>query len=496
MLSLANNAVILSFEGPDAYSMVGGLGTRVTEMSAALADMGIATTVVFVGDPALPPSETLHRNLELRRWCQWISAYHPGNVYDGEHAKMADYTASVPSFVTETIVTQAAMRHERVVVIAEDWQTAPAVVALDAMLRDARLRERAILTWNANNTYGFETIDWHALANAAQITTVSRYMKFELAARRVESLVVPNGIPDRLLEGPKKKLVRAALKMFAKRRPLFVKVARFEADKRWMQAIDALAALVKIYPEATLVMRGGREEYGAAVLERAAEHDLYVENLAVASKEPEDVLDAIASAPGSIVNVRSFLPEAALHVLYHVAEAALANSGREPFGLVGLEVMACGGVAVTGSTGEDYAQPYVNAVVCDTGNARELAANLELLVKDHDLALEITAAGEETAKRYAWPHILEVLGHKLESVQPAVAPVALSPADESPSIAEDTPSQADDSSPQAADSSPQADESSSQTDDSSAVTDASSSEADDSSSRAESRERANLRLVQ
>ena len=418
MLSLVKNAVILSFEGPDPYSMVGGLGTRVTEMSAALADMGIATTVIFVGDPALPPSESLRKNLELRRWCQWISAHHPANVYDGELAKMADYSASVPSFVTETIATQAAMHHERVLVVAEDWQTAPALIALDATLRAADLRDRAILTWNANNTYGFETIDWGALKNAARITCVSRYMKFELSARGVEALVVPNGIPQRLLGGANKKLVRAALKKFENRRPLFVKVARFEADKRWMQAIDALADLVKIHPEATLVMRGGREEYGEAVLARAAERGLYVENLTVASREPELVLDAIASAPGSIVNVRSFLPEEALHVLYHVAEAALANSGREPFGLVGLEVMAVGGVAVTGSTGEDYAQPYTNAIVCDTANPRELAANLELLIEDHDLALEIAAAGEETAKRYAWPHVLQILERKLTSVLP------------------------------------------------------------------------------
>src|SRR5579863_7834582 len=406
MLSLVKNAVILSFEGPDPYSMVGGLGTRVTEMSAALADMGVVTTVVFVGDPALPPFESPQKDLELRRWCQWISAYHPGNVYDGEHAKVADYSASVPSFVTETVVSRAAMHRERVLVIAEDWQTAPALIALDATLRAADLRERAILTWNANNTYGFETIDWSALVNAAQITTVSRYMKFELAARGVEALVVPNGIPERLLDGANQKLVRTALKKFEHRRPLFVKVARFEADKRWMQAIDALAELVKSHPEATLVMRGGREEYGEAILARAAERGLYVENLTVASHQPEDVLDAIASAPGSIVNVRSFVPEEALHVLYHVADAALANSGREPFGLVGLEVMAVGGVAVTGSTGEDYAEPYINAIVCDTAKPHELAANLELLVEDPELAKEIRARGESTAKRYAWSRVV------------------------------------------------------------------------------------------
>jgi glycosyltransferase involved in cell wall biosynthesis len=421
MLSLVKNAVILSFEGPDPYSMVGGLGTRVTEMSAALADTGIATTLIFVGDPALPPSETPRANLELRRWCQWISAYHPANVYDGEQAKVTDYTASVPPFVTDSIVSRAATRRERVLVVAEDWQTVPALIAIDAALRARALREHAILMWNANNIYGFDGIDWRALANAAQITTVSRYMKFELSARGVDSLVVPNGIPRRLVGGADKKLVRGALKKFEKRRPLFVKVARFEADKRWMQVVDALADLVKVYPEATLVMRGGREEYGEEVLARAAGRGLRVENLSIASREPEDVLDAIAEASGEIVNVRSFVPEQALHVLYHVADAALANSGREPFGLVGLEVMAVGGVAVTGSTGEDYAEPYTNAIVCDTANARELAANLELLVADRDLALSIMAAGEKTAKRYVWPRILRTLERKLESALPLAA---------------------------------------------------------------------------
>jgi glycosyltransferase involved in cell wall biosynthesis len=41
-------------------------------------------------------------------------------------------------------------------------------------------------------------------------------------------------------------------------------------------------------------------------------------------------------------------------VLFHSAAAVLANSHHEPFGLVGLETMAAGGVACIGYTGEDY----------------------------------------------------------------------------------------------------------------------------------------------
>lgn len=413
MTPLPPNAVVLSFEGPDPYSMVGGLGTRVTELSAALAQAGVTTTLIFVGDPALEPVEQPQTNLEYRRWCQWISAYHPGGAYDGELGKVNDYTFSVPPFVAETIVESAARRDEFVFVLAEDWQTAPSAIAIDALLRERKLRERVVITWNANNTYGFSSIDWSALAKAATITAVSRYMKFELQARGVDALVIPNGIPERLLHGGPKKLVRFVQERFGHRRPLFVKVARFEEDKRWMQVVDALAEIAARHPDATLVVRGGREGYGASVFERARQLGLGVDDLTIASRDPKDVLEAIASTPGSIVNVRSFIPEEALLSLYAAADAVLANSGREPFGLVGLEVMACGGVAVTGSTGEDYVRPFENALVCDTGEPSELAARLEDLIADPELAEKIRAKGESTAKRYTWLRVLDILSRKL-----------------------------------------------------------------------------------
>jgi glycosyltransferase involved in cell wall biosynthesis len=411
MLALPKNAVLLSFEGPDPYSMVGGLGTRVTELSAALAQAGTNTTLVFVGDPARPPVERPSANLEYRRWCQWISAYHPGGVYDGELGKRDDFTVSVPPMVAETIVEPAAHRGEDVLVIAEDWQTAPCTIALHATLRARGLSERSILMWNANNTYGFDSIDWPALSGAARITTVSRYMKLELQQRGVESLVIPNGIPARLLDGPKKKLVRLADERL--RRPFLFKIARYEEDKRWMQAVEAFALLHARHPEATLVVRGGREPYGEAIFARARELGLRVDAVTVDSREPRDVIVAIAAASGPIVNVLSYIPEAALVALYRCADAVLANSGREPFGLVGLEVMAAGGVAVTGSTGEDYAAPFENAIVCDTADPRELDAYLEQLVADCELSEAIREAGEETAERYVWECVLETLCRKI-----------------------------------------------------------------------------------
>lgn len=410
--TLPANAVLLSFEGPDPYSLVGGLGTRVTELSAALAEAGIRTSLIFVGDPQRPAVEQAAPNLEYRRWCQWISAYHPANVYDGEHGKSDDYRDSVPSFVVDSIVEPAARRNEYVLAIAEDWQTAPAAIQLDALLRRRGLRDRVILMWNANNTYGFEGIDWGALTRGAWVTTVSRYMKFELRARGIESLVIPNGIPERILGGPPDDLVAAARKALPSR-PLFVKVGRYDEDKRWMQAIDGFARVRAKHPAARLVVRGGREPYGDVIFAHARALGLDVDDVAVKSRDPHDLLDAVAQATAAIVNIRTFVPEALLFALYHVADAVLANSGKEPFGLVGLEVMAAGGLAVTGSTGEDYAAPFENAIVTDTAGGHELGAYLNDLLADDALANRIRTAGQQTAERYTWPIVLEILARKI-----------------------------------------------------------------------------------
>ncbi len=107
--------------------------------------------------------------------------------------------------------------------------------------------------------------------------------------------------------------------------------------------------------------------------------------------------------------------------MYGAVDGVLANSGKEPFGLVGLEVMACRGIPVCGSTGEDYARPFENAIVCDTGDPGELAANLQLLFHDKSLARRIRKRALKTARQYAWPKVFDLMDVKLaflEGVRP------------------------------------------------------------------------------
>ena len=85
---------VLSFEGPDRYAQAGGIASRVTGLTQALAEAGYETHLWFVGAPDLPGHES-RAWLHLHRWCQWISRYHPVGVYDGEEGKrnqIADIT--------------------------------------------------------------------------------------------------------------------------------------------------------------------------------------------------------------------------------------------------------------------------------------------------------------------------------------------------------------------------------------------------------------------
>ena len=89
------------------------------------------------------------------------------------------------------------------------------------------------------------------------------------------------------------------------------------------------------------------------------------------------------------------------------ADGVLANSEREPFGLVGLEVMASGGIAYVGRTGEDYAVPLGNAVVMQSDDPRELLATHQSLRARPEIVRAIRSDGRATAKRFIWPRVLD-----------------------------------------------------------------------------------------
>jgi glycosyltransferase involved in cell wall biosynthesis len=410
-MSLPQNVAIVSFEGPDRYSSVGGLAVRVTELARALCDAGVRTDLYFIGDPEKPKRED-NRGVRLHRLAQSVSKS-GASVYDREREKIDQLVHELPDAIASEIVAPAMQRRERMLLMCEDWQIAPIAIALDASLWKRNLRSGVQIVWNANNTYGFERMDFPALAKAAHLTCVSKFMKFELARYGVEALVIPNGIPQDLPERFDAGAVEA-LRLALAGRPALLKVGRYSPDKRWLQAVDGCALLKKsVEVPPRLFIRGSSDAYGDVVLARARERGLTLHDLVTEDCTPEELARALSNDRADVVVLKSFLPDETLYALYGAVDAVLANSGKEPFGLVGLEVMALRGIAVCGSTGEDYAQPFWNAIVCDTDDPRELADYLKMLLSDVALSVRIRENALETARRYAWPAILEILAAKL-----------------------------------------------------------------------------------
>ena len=396
---------LLSFEGPDSYAQAGGLATRVSGLAEALAAEEFETHLWYVGDPALPGHES-QGLLRLHRWCQWISRHHPGGVYDGECGKQPDFADSLPPFLLREHVFPAVKRGEAVVVLAEEWHTVDAVLHLDWLLRRSGLRSRVALLWNANNTFGFERIDWPRLNAAATITTVSRFMRQEMWRHGVDALVIPNGISADALQPVDRGLI-TALRARMHDRLVLSKVARWDPDKRWLLAVDTIADLKQRGMRPLLIARGGVEEHGTDVFARAAMHGLEVVERRAACADGAAILDSLAGLEhADIVSIDTPLSPRAIRTLFGASAAVLANSGREPFGLVGLEAMASGSVTCVGGTGEEYVVPGWNALVLQTENPREFLSQFAPLAADPGAAHLMRQRAVATARRFLWPEVV------------------------------------------------------------------------------------------
>ena len=216
--------------------------------------MGYLAYRYFCGDPDLPGEEEHEGGrLQYRRWGQWISAQHRGGVYDGEEGKIRDWNASLPVAVIEQVVVPAAAGGRHVVVLGEEWHTSWSMKLISDMLYYRGLRDRTVMLWNANNTFGFNRIDWGALNLATTITTVSRYMKFRMWEQGQNPIVIPNGIPrESIVDADPEAvtLVRSAAPVDH----FWFKIGRFDPDKRWLTAVSAAAQRTLVSPGARLAM--------------------------------------------------------------------------------------------------------------------------------------------------------------------------------------------------------------------------------------------------
>jgi glycosyltransferase involved in cell wall biosynthesis len=293
-----------------------------------------------------------------------------------------------------------------VTVIGEEWQTSWSMVELSrrAAARDWSRWVRCF--WNANNTFGFGRVPWRALAACVTITTVSRFMKHAMWEFGVDPLVIPNGIANEWLEP----CDRAAVHSFKKAggdRLLLAKVARWDPDKRWLMALEAVADLKARGMRPLLVAKGGQEPHGEEVIARARALGLSSTPVSCPDGSQGALCAAVSqSSATDIVLVRSPLARSQLQLLYRASDGVLANSGFEPFGLVGLEAMACGGLSFLGATGEDYATPGFDAIAVQTNSPGELVRHLLEMKASPQRAEGMRHHARQTAARFTWPEVI------------------------------------------------------------------------------------------
>lgn len=398
---------MLSFEGPDGYSHAGGLGSRVTDLSRALAQAGFETHLFFIGAPDLPGYEVQENGrLHLHRWCQWISRYHPGGVYDGEEGKLHDWNRSLPNWLVSELVRPRVSAGGSVAILAEEWHTVGSIMTLHDILCRLGLRNRVKSLWNANNTFGFDRIPFDRLSRSAAITTVSRYMKHVMWRYRVDARVIPNGIADQWLH-PVDRGAACGLRKLLRDRLTLVKVARWDPDKRWDMAVEAVAFMKGPGLRPLFLARGGVEHHGEEVIARARRLDLRLAFARWAGNDGQSMVEAIRPLMGAdMIILENFLSEEQRRTLFRVADAVLANSGVEPFGLVGLETMAVGGIAFVGCTGEDYVTHRQDAISLQSSDPREIVHQITYLKRSSEAARRLRRAARCSAARYTWASVI------------------------------------------------------------------------------------------
>jgi alpha-amylase len=272
------------------------------------------------------------------------------------------------------------------------------------------------LLWNANNTMGFHRIDWDRLRYVATLTTISRYMKQIMRIYGQDPLIIPNGISSDLLHPvPKQTIQQVREALCSQGEFILMKVGRFDPAKCWWMAIDAAAQLKLSGRKVIFLCRGGIEPHGIDVLNHARDKGLIVKDICGAPVTWEEVIELIWQAgQADLYNLCFTMSQSLLRVFYTAADVVLANSKHEPFGLVGLEAMAAGGVVFTGPTGETYSNDREGAIALDTETADEIVLQVSGLINHAERVRTIRHTAPKIAARFAWENILEVLFEKVQ----------------------------------------------------------------------------------
>jgi len=419
--------VVLCFEGPDSYSMAGGLGNKITNMTSTLADLGFVVHLFFIGDPGLDGIELRKDGrLILYRWCQWISESHRGGVYNGEQWKIDDYTKSASLFAVQEVIHPAISAGKMVVVLGEEWQTVGAMCCIHDLLHMYHLRDKVIMFWNANEIYGFDQIDWDFLSHATTITVASEYMKQIMLKKGLNPVVLPNGIPEFLLE-PVDEAAVSQIKEVLGAETIFAKVGRSRQDNGWRPTVNAIHNLIRVGDSAKLLAHIGTGSDRKKVAQEAKSLGMVIENITLEMDSKKSYLNAMSendftrysqalarASTSDIFNFAFPIPPSLLSLLYRASDVVLTNSGHDPFSLVGMEAMAAGAIVFTSRKAEGIAKHMSNAIVLDKYTAEEIQFYVSYLRMHPEKREMIKASARQTAEQWTYKEVVTKLLGEVE----------------------------------------------------------------------------------
>jgi glycogen synthase len=365
--------LMLAWEYPPGT--VGGVAAHVDGLSHALAQAG-HDVVVFTLAHRGPPLPAEHHGVRVLRAdvdLPWLPD--------------EDVVARVASANHHFVQLSAQLEGWRPdVVHAHDWQVAWAADTL-ATLHRARLVASFHATERGRHggriPPGVEgavhAVESWLAHRATDVIASSRFMAnevivgFELPAERVHR--IPNGIDPTWWSGGERP---------AHRDPLVFTWGRVQYEKGFQVLGRAISLLRSRVPGIQCVI-GGRGSY---LPELQSQIDI------------EGVSD--------LVHLPGFVPDDQLRDMIHRAGCVAIPSLYEPFGIVALEALAGGAPLIVARTGglAELVDGTGAGLMFEPGNADELAACIELVLRDEELAEQMRErAALLLAERYSWTAI-------------------------------------------------------------------------------------------
>jgi glycosyltransferase involved in cell wall biosynthesis len=378
--------LMLSWEYPP--HLIGGLGRHVTDLTDALAQVGVEVHIV---------TPNLHHGDSYEHTAQGV------HVHRVAVPPVADRTFFPLTQELNVVLRHAALDLHRHVggfdlIHAHDWLVAPAAITLKRFCHTPLLA--TIHATERGRQQGHVTTDLSVqidrlerllASEAIGIIACSHFMAHEIHAAfdapREKIEVVPNGVVVRPPPFNSDEERQAFRRRFAHDgQPLVFSVGRIVYEKGLHLLIDAWVQVLAQFPQARLVIAGAGAYLEA--LQARAHHAGLAHSILFAGRIGDDERDR----------------------LYHAADAAVFPSLYEPFGIVALEAMAAKCPVVVAHTGglAEVVKLHETGLTVYPNNVDSLAWGIRHTLAHPDWSQQRAAnAFHEVCTRYKWQSIAQ-----------------------------------------------------------------------------------------